>query len=408
MMKKILLIIYALVLYTIVSSHKFQFKDEKNDEYFIRTYSIQEILINNVLKDVMDLKYEGHLKVYSMENSGANISGMYYYYIKPYHSSMSYRLENSYSTNTKFNRTKEGRMLVSPNYYFPVVRHVPTFPNKDLKIGDTWIAKGEEVQDLKRLGISRPYIMPFTAHYRYLRDEMFRAKKCAIFEVIYIINLNNEREIGKLPIQYPARIMGYFKGNYYWDVDEGYPVYYEGEYNFIYTLMSGQINEYKGIDYGDVKKTPIRKVVKKINEDKNIIKKDLEKKLKDNNLNFPIHEDKNKITINLGELLFNFNSAKLSNETIKELDKLAKLLMKYDNFNLTVEGHTDSIGSDSVNKVFSEKRAKNVRDYLVEKGLSPDKIKFKGHGKNKPIGSNSTPEGRSKNRRVEIIIHTDN
>jgi outer membrane protein OmpA-like peptidoglycan-associated protein len=71
---------------------------------------------------------------------------------------------------------------------------------------------------------------------------------------------------------------------------------------------------------------------------------------------------------------------------------------------LSVEGYTDSIGSDEVNQTLSEKRASTVRDYLVQQGLDPASITSAGFGKSNPVASNDTNEGRQQNRRVEIII----
>jgi len=67
-----------------------------------------------------------------------------------------------------------------------------------------------------------------------------------------------------------------------------------------------------------------------------------------------------------------------------------------------VEGHTDSIGSESYNQRLSERRANAVRDYMVSRGVEASRITTKGWGKSKPVASNETKEGQAKNRRVEI------
>ena len=70
---------------------------------------------------------------------------------------------------------------------------------------------------------------------------------------------------------------------------------------------------------------------------------------------------------------------------------------------VSVEGHTDSVGSVAYNQTLSERRAKTVRDYLVSQGIDASRITTRGFGKSKPIASNDTAEGRAENRRVEII-----
>ncbi|HWK31174.1 MAG TPA: OmpA family protein, partial [Terriglobales bacterium] len=69
-----------------------------------------------------------------------------------------------------------------------------------------------------------------------------------------------------------------------------------------------------------------------------------------------------------------------------------------------VEGHTDSIGSDAYNQKLSEKRANNVRDYLVKQSVPEDVITAMGFGKADPVADNKTAKGRQQNRRVEMVV----
>jgi OmpA-OmpF porin, OOP family len=69
-----------------------------------------------------------------------------------------------------------------------------------------------------------------------------------------------------------------------------------------------------------------------------------------------------------------------------------------------VYGHTDNKGSDDVNVPLSQKRAEAVQAYLLRKGLKQNQIEAKGYGSQKPIAENNTEAGRSKNRRVEIVL----
>jgi OOP family OmpA-OmpF porin len=71
---------------------------------------------------------------------------------------------------------------------------------------------------------------------------------------------------------------------------------------------------------------------------------------------------------------------------------------------LTIEGHTDSIGSTQYNQRLSERRANAVRKYLIEKGISSSRIRIVGYGEQRPIADNKTPEGRALNRRAEFEV----
>jgi len=86
------------------------------------------------------------------------------------------------------------------------------------------------------------------------------------------------------------------------------------------------------------------------------------------------------------------------------LNEVADALKSQPEHHFTVEGHTDSTGSDPVNRDLSARRANAVRDYLVVHGVSADAITAEGMGSSRPVADNKTTEGRAMNRRVEIIV----
>jgi OOP family OmpA-OmpF porin len=105
-------------------------------------------------------------------------------------------------------------------------------------------------------------------------------------------------------------------------------------------------------------------------------------------------------------VFFEFNSDKILQGYYGDLDKLGKVLTapQYSVYRVQVEGHTDSVGSDSYNQRLSQRRAESVKRYLVQHFPIPtDRLVVKGFGKSNPIASNDTPEGRDKNRRVEVV-----
>ena len=105
------------------------------------------------------------------------------------------------------------------------------------------------------------------------------------------------------------------------------------------------------------------------------------------------------------DLLFNINSSYLTEGAKKELSKLVKVL-KADKANakVRVDGHTDATGEANYNQWLSDKRAASVKTFLVDAGISESRISTRGLGLTKPIADNKTPEGRQKNRRVEVVI----
>lgn len=104
------------------------------------------------------------------------------------------------------------------------------------------------------------------------------------------------------------------------------------------------------------------------------------------------------------QVLFGFDRADLGATAQSNLDKLVTVLNKYPDTNVEVIGHTDSKGSDSYNQGLSERRANAVVNYLKAHNISSSRLAAKGMGKNDPIASNDTEEGRAQNRRVEFVI----
>jgi OOP family OmpA-OmpF porin len=103
------------------------------------------------------------------------------------------------------------------------------------------------------------------------------------------------------------------------------------------------------------------------------------------------------------DYLFDFDKAVVKPAYYKDLDEVATVIMHNKNLKVQIEGHTDSIGTESYNQGLSERRAKAVREYLVNQaGINPADLSIVGYGETRPIASNATKEGRAKNRRVEL------
>jgi len=110
------------------------------------------------------------------------------------------------------------------------------------------------------------------------------------------------------------------------------------------------------------------------------------------------------LIVNMSGALFKTGSSELQPLVREKLAKIAGIVSSHAGLKLDVEGHTDSVGGDEYNQRLSEKRAQSAMDYLVSQGVPSNSIMSQGFGKNNPIESNDTPEGRQKNRRVEIIV----
>ncbi|WED21496.1 OmpA family protein [Vibrio sp. JC009] len=105
---------------------------------------------------------------------------------------------------------------------------------------------------------------------------------------------------------------------------------------------------------------------------------------------------------------FATDSHLLDSGIFNTLNGVAKILVEYPETQLVIKGHTDSTGSDSYNQTLSLKRAESVRSYLIGQNVAVNRLTSVGMGESSPICSNSTVQGRTCNRRVEISIHPMN
>lgn len=111
-----------------------------------------------------------------------------------------------------------------------------------------------------------------------------------------------------------------------------------------------------------------------------------------------------KARIELRGVTFANNSAKLTGDSAEVLTDMAITLKRYPDLKVEVAGHTDGSGTRAYNLQLSERRANAVRDYLIGQGVDGDNLTAKGYGPDHPLVSNSTREGRAKNRRVELVL----
>jgi outer membrane protein OmpA-like peptidoglycan-associated protein len=109
-------------------------------------------------------------------------------------------------------------------------------------------------------------------------------------------------------------------------------------------------------------------------------------------------------TIPLNNIFFKFDDASLQSESFPELNRIVTLMNERKSMQVEITGHTDQIGTDEYNMKLSERRAKSVTKYLVEKGVDSSRVTTTWYGETKPVDTTNTKEGNRKNRRVEFKI----
>ena len=110
------------------------------------------------------------------------------------------------------------------------------------------------------------------------------------------------------------------------------------------------------------------------------------------------------LIVNMSDVLFDTARYSLRPIAREKLAKVAGIVSGHPGLRLSVEGHTDSVGSDDYNQRLSEQRGEAVRDYLTEQGMASTSVTSRGFGKTQPVASNDTAAGRQQNRRVELVI----
>lgn len=118
-----------------------------------------------------------------------------------------------------------------------------------------------------------------------------------------------------------------------------------------------------------------------------------------------ISEDQvNKLNAYAKTILFNSGKSTFKQETFAVLQSITAILKEYPSSNFSIEGHTDADGKDAMNQKLSEERAAAVKNYLIENGISTNRLTSAGFGESKPIDSNKTAAGKANNRRVEVKL----
>ncbi|MBL0310607.1 MAG: PorP/SprF family type IX secretion system membrane protein [Bacteroidetes bacterium] len=154
----------------------------------------------------------------------------------------------------------------------------------------------------------------------------------------------------------------------------------------------------------------LNKVQSEMNEKLDNAVKDYQQMTKDKPLvDFPATVDKSTKSTKgsiyrLNKVEFDKNSSYMNRASYTELDKVAEFMTLNPNTNIRINGHTDNIANANYNQWLSDRRAKRVYDYLLEKGLPADRMTYFGFGLRAPIADNNTEQGRALNRRVEIEI----
>lgn len=385
---------YKITTVTTPRKLEFKFKDGDNyrllstvweDIYINGKYVRQAEILNRVTMQISDVKANDALHNGTFMTSEKSSAGGFIY-------------PENYSS--VFRRDTTGHYDITDEYFMPVVRDVPILPEKALVSGDLWKAQGHEAHDFRKsFNYSKPYKIPFTATYEYLGTTEIENKTIDVLKCDYTIHfqLSSEFDVTRSG-EVPVSITGYSAQTLFWDNERGQIDHSTETFEIDIMTSYGRILTYTGISKAQVNE------FKRAGTDENV--KALEKTIEDLGLqNVNVTKTDKGLTLSIENIQFQPDSdILLYNEKIK-LEKLAKILQDYPNNDLLITGHTALRGTEESRQELSQARAQAVADYLIKLKVK-DKyhIYTKGKGAQEPVASNSTEEGRKKNRRVEITI----
>ena len=302
--------------------------------------------------------------------------------------------------NTRFTMNERGNYFnLQTNSFQPPTKNIPVFPDTPIKIGDSWSADGEELQDLApTFGIKQVLHIPFTAHYLYHGKKEIEGKEYDHFIISYKI----DKKIGtiqesRLEEVYPNKIESQYTIDLFWDSEKGLPIYDREKFHIEYNLTDDSRYIFDGTSKSHLYlSTPM---------EKQRILKDIKKKLTEEKIDAQVKQTDKGLSIDLNDLYFKSNSAKLLDSQQDELKTIAKILESYPDRDIEIIGHTANIGNKEEQYELSLKRAGAIGQYLLEHSIrDQSQLIIKGVGSDNQVTNDKTKEGRQKNRRVEIII----
>lgn len=379
-----------------VFAEQFFYKHQKGDAYRILSTVDEDVYVNRVLShraeilnriavEVTDEK-DGtgtHHAEFLTAEKAAGLAG-----------TQSFQWSREY--RSVFDRNPCGMITIDDQYYMPVVRNVPVFPDKDLSIGETWTAAGHEVHDFRDgFGIQEPYRIPFRAEYTYLGFKQWKGKDYPAFSVSYRIFSEPPRADGHI---WPVRIMGASDQTVYWDTELGQPAAYHEYFRMVFELSSGDTFEYRGSAQAEI--------IAAVRMDKDKMAEEIGRDIDQMGIeSTSVRIADDGVIITLEDIQFQPDSAVLMPSERQKLDKIAEILKRYPGRDILIGGHTALAGTAEGRLILSQERAAAAADYLIANGVrSADRIVVQGYGAERPLADNRTEEGMRKNRRVEITI----
>ena len=401
-MKKSMIVLSFFLLGGILSAQGllFEFKYREGDSYRVLSTVQEDVFLNNSFHHHAEIINRVSVKVTGLDKNGRGIHKAIFMTSESSTGAQGGVFSYGEDYESVFARDASGRYDISDEYFMPVVRDVPIFPEKEIEPGFKWTAQGHEAHDLRRsFSIQKPYKIPFTAEYEFVGEVQEDGKKLYKFVAQYEMEFSvDTKKYGAALGEVPLATQGYSRQNIFWDIDKGCIDHYNEEFRIEILTSSKNILRFEGTaraEVTDFTRTSDEKSVAAVME-----------KISDLGIDdVSVKAGEKGLTLSVENIQFMPDSDILLPSERAKLDKIAQILNEYPDNDLLITGHTALRGTRESRQELSEERAQAVANYLIRKKVRDKYHVFtKGMGAEVPVADNSTEAGRAKNRRVEITI----
>jgi outer membrane protein OmpA-like peptidoglycan-associated protein len=376
-------------------SFEFRFRYDQGEKYRIVGTNNQEILIDGTLSGRVEILTRIQSEVVQASADEGTIEANYQISEQNDDPGAPFELAREYET--EYTRDALGHVEVAGALVMPQVRDVPSFPETELSVGESWSAPAVEVHDLRpAYGIEDTLRIPVEVQYKFLGVDRSGETPVPMFSAYYEFDQEVQRYTGA-SLQ-PLRMSGFADQVIYWDALRGRPGSYEESYRFLLELSDGRTFEFRGTADGEV--------VASERLDRQQISDEILEALESLQVeDTEVRSDERGVTISVENIQFAPDSARLLDSEKQKLERIGEILSRYPDRDILVTGHTALAGTEEGRMRLSQERAAAVGEYLLELGVRDrDEMLYRGLGAQEPVASNDTEPGRRKNRRVEITI----
>ena len=343
----------------LVSAEVFRFTYTKGEKYRIISRVHESVTINGRFSHEADILNKISVEVTDTRGDAGNHTVTFQTSERAYGSRQTYQWSEDYTS--QFWRDGRGAYTIDPQYFMPVVRDVPLFPEGDVQPGQTWVARGSETHDLRSsFQIAEPFSFPITASYTYTGNEARDGIACALIGIEYTVFDKIVPPTGTTTM-YPVRISGFSHQRYWWDLANHRPVYYSENFDLVFTFNTGDEVEYAGDADGRlVESQPL---------DRSKVAGEIQGEIQKQGIpGVTVKPTERGVTITLENVNFPPNSDTLLPAEQEKIRRIAAILMKYPDRDIAVTGYTaqaPGYTQEDYQKL-SEQRAQAVADDLTE------------------------------------------